>query len=83
MKKSRLCKFYDDKENIYVDISVNSHGLSKNIQLFRIYEKIDERFKILVLAIKYWVEQRGINKGDVNERMVSLFIYLFIFILDI
>ena len=77
--KRRLCKFYDDKENISVDISVGNHSLPKNIQLFRIYEKIDKRFKILALAIKYWIERRGINKGDIIERMVRFFYFFYFF----
>jgi len=44
--------------------------LPKNLQLFKIYDEIDSRFKVLVLIIKYWVKQRGIDKGTVNERMV-------------
>ena len=51
----------------------------KNIQLFKIYDIIDEGFRILVIAIKYWVKQRGIDKGDVKERMVNLFILIYIY----
>ncbi|OUM57908.1 hypothetical protein PIROE2DRAFT_64740 [Piromyces sp. E2] len=64
-----LCNFYDTKEDIKVDISINSEGVKKNVQLFKLYDLIDDRFRILVIAIKYWIKQRGIDKGTVIERM--------------
>jgi DNA polymerase sigma len=78
--KSRLCTFIDEKENLCVDISLNCNGLPKNLQLFKIYDEIDSRFKVLVLIIKYWVKQRGIDKGTVNERMINSYTYVLLLI---
>jgi len=76
----RLCKFFDEKENINVDISANFNNLSKNLQLFQIYTQIDKRFKILALIIKYWAKQRYIDRGDVVERMINSYSYILLLI---
>ncbi|ORX40375.1 PAP/OAS1 substrate-binding domain-containing protein, partial [Piromyces finnis] len=75
-----LCTFFDEKEQIDVDISINCEGLLKNVQLFKICDVIDERFRVLVIAIKYWIKQRGIDKGNTVDRMINSYSYILLLI---
>ncbi|CAG8554315.1 hypothetical protein C2G38_2165592 [Gigaspora rosea] len=61
--KVPIVKFWDPNLKLACDANINHTVGVYNTQLIRNYVKIDQRVQPLVMIIKYWAQQRGLNNA--------------------
>lgn len=58
-----ICRFYDPKSGLSVDINANAKLGIENTRLIKQYTKLDARVGPFLFAIKYFVSKKGLNDG--------------------
>ncbi|CAG8461659.1 2389_t:CDS:2 [Cetraspora pellucida] len=61
--KVPIVKFWDPNLKLVCDVNVNNTIGIYNTQLLRSYVEIDQRIRPLVMIIKHWARQRGLNNA--------------------
>jgi len=61
--KVPILKFYDRAGGLEVDLSVNNPTSIRNTHLLFCYSQADYRVRPLVLAVKLWAKEHGINEA--------------------
>ena len=61
--KVPILKFYDSHGRLEVDLSVNNPTAARNTHLLHCYSQLDFRVRPLVLAVKWWAKENGINEA--------------------
>jgi len=75
--KVPILKFYDRYGKIEVDMSCNNPTCVRNTNLLFAYSQLDWRVRPLVLAIKTWAKNKGINEAK-NATMSSYLLSLMV-----
>ena len=61
--KVPILKFYDSHGRLEVDLSCNNPTAARNTHLLHCYSQLDFRVRPLVLAVKWWAKENGINEA--------------------
>lgn len=61
--KVPILKFFDREGGLEVDLSVNNPTSIRNTHLLHCYSQADYRVRPLVLAVKLWAKENGINEA--------------------
>jgi len=61
--KVPILKFFDREGGLEVDLSVNNPTSIRNTHLLHCYSQADYRVRPLVLAVKLWAKDHGINEA--------------------
>jgi hypothetical protein len=67
-----ILKFFDRAGSLEVDLSVNNPTSIRNTHLLFCYSQADYRVRPLVLAVKLWAKEHGINEA--RQADTSLFL---------
>ncbi|KAI9209644.1 uncharacterized protein BJ171DRAFT_5142 [Polychytrium aggregatum] len=57
-----IVKFKDPVSGIRCEMGIQNRGAAKSYELVKTYAMIDDRFKYLVLVVKYWAKMRSLNE---------------------
>ncbi|CAG8835263.1 30532_t:CDS:2, partial [Gigaspora margarita] len=61
--KVPIVKFWDPRLKLACDVNVNNTIVIYNTQLIKSYIEIDKRIRPLVMIIRHWARQRGLNNA--------------------
>ncbi|CAG8846358.1 15264_t:CDS:2, partial [Gigaspora margarita] len=61
--KVPIVKFWDPSLKLACDVNVNNTIGIYNTQLIKSYIEIDKRVQPLVMIIRHWARQRGLNNA--------------------
>jgi len=79
--KIPILKFYDKQGNLEVDLSVNNPTSIRNTHLLFCYSQMDYRVRPLVLFVKHWAKNHGINEarlGTLSSYTLTLMVLHFL-----
>ena len=59
-----IVKIWDPEFRMSCDLNVNNHLALVNTKLVKTYMEIDERARILAMAVKFWTKRRMLNEAS-------------------
>jgi len=62
-----VVKFKDEESGMSCDVCLNNTLATENTRLLYVYSRIDPRVREMVILVKYWAKQRGVNTPYVTS----------------
>jgi len=77
-----VVKFKDEESGMSCDVCLNNTLATENTRLLYVYSRIDPRVREMVILVKYWAKQRGVNTPYHGTLSSYAYVLLVIFYLQ-
>lgn len=77
-----VVKFKDPESGMSCDVCLNNTLATENTRLLYVYSQIDPRVREMVILVKYWAKQRGVNTPYHGTLSSYAYVLLVIFYLQ-